>query len=579
LEPAHGVHRGPARACQSSGSGRRALEALETCPGTPVYQIYTNNFSRVSEPMSNMSSRYSRARLAAAVAVAFACGLIFASGFDLTRFSWAQARVNAPTKPSAAQIAPAADMESAFEAVADHARPAVVSIETERFQRGARPTLRQRGGRGQQLPPGIEDFFKQFDGPQSDTPEEASGSGFIVSADGYILTNNHVVADADRVNVTLFDKHIYTNAKVVGRDPTTDVAVIKIDATNLPTLSLGDDAQARVGQWVLAIGNPLQLDFTVTAGIVSAKGRNQSALLNNRYAITDYIQTDAAINPGNSGGPLLNIHGDVIGINSAIASGTGYYAGYGFAIPITLAKQVMNDLIKYGKVHRAVLGVSIGEVDANDARAAGLSTIGGAKIQSFEPEEDSPAKRAGAEVGDIIVSAAGHSVDQVNTLQRIIRGFKPGETVDLDVMRFGQKKTLHVKLGEPAAEATTVASADEGNAPSRGIKVGSQNDKLGISVAPVSAEFAQQAKLSSGLRNAIVVTSVTPSGPSYRNLLANDVIMSELYPTRRDIHTLDDLQAAVASIKSGDVIELKVCNPNPNTGVCQTRAVSIPIGK
>jgi serine protease Do len=532
----------------------------------------------VSEPMSNMSSRFSRARLGAAVAVAFLCGLIFASGFDLTRFSWAQARVNAPTKPSAAQIAPAADMESAFEAVADHARPAVVSIETERFQRGTRPTIRQRGGR-EQLPPGIEQFFRQFDGPQSDTPEEASGSGFIVSSDGYILTNNHVVADADRVNVTLFDKHIYTNAKVVGRDPTTDVAVIKIDATNLPTLNLGDDAQARVGQWVLAIGNPLQLDFTVTAGIVSAKGRNQSALLNNRYAITDYIQTDAAINPGNSGGPLLNIHGDVIGINSAIASGTGYYAGYGFAIPITLAKQVMNDLIKYGKVHRAVLGVSIGEVDANDAKAAGLSTIGGAKIQSFEPEDDSPAKRAGADVGDIIVAAGGHAVDQVNTLQRIIRGFKPGETVDLDVMRFGQKKTLHVKLGEPAAEATTVASADEGAAPSRGIKVGSQNDKLGISVSPVSPEFAQQAKLSSALRNAIVVTSVTPSGPSYRNLLQNDVILSELYPTRRDIHTLDDLQAAVAPIKSGDVIELKVCNPNPNTGVCQTRAVSIPIAK
>jgi serine protease Do len=329
----------------------------------------------------------------------------------------------------------------------------------------------------------------------------------------------------------------------------------------------------------LAIGNPLQLDFTVTAGIVSAKGRNQSALLNNRYAITDYIQTDAAINPGNSGGPLLNIRGDVIGINSAIASGTGYYAGYGFAIPITLAKQVMNDLIKYGKVHRAVLGVSIGEVDANDAKAAGLSTIGGAKIQSFEPDEDSPAKRAGGEVGDIIVSAAGHSVDQVNTLQRIIRGFKPGETVDLDVVRFGQKKTLHVKLGEPAAEVTTVANTDDGAAPSRTAKPGTQNEKLGITVAPVSAEFAQQAKLASGLRNSVVVTGVTASGPSYRNLLQNDVILSELFPTARAIHTLDDLQAAVATLKSGDVIELKVCNPNPTSGLCQTRAVSIPIGK
>jgi serine protease Do len=208
-----------------------------------------------------------------------------------------------------------------------------------------------------------------------------------------------------------------------------------------------------------------------------------------------------------------------------------------------------------------------------------LSTIGGAKIQSFEPEDDSPAKRAGAEVGDIVVAAGGHAVDQVNSLQRIIRGFKPGETVDLDVMRFGQKKTLHVKLAEPAAEATAVASADAATAPSRTDKVGSQNEKLGISVSPVSAEFAQQAKLSSGLRNAIVVTGVTASGPSYRNLFQNDVILGELYPARRDIHTLDDLQSAVGSVKSGDVVVLKVCNPNPSTGQCQTRSVSIPVEK
>jgi serine protease Do len=170
-------------------------------------------------------------------------------------------------------------------------------------------------------------------------------------------------------------------------------------------------------------------------------------------------------------------------------------------------------------------------------------------------------------------------VDQVNTLQRIIRGFKPGETVDLDVVRFGQKKTLHVKLGEPAAEVTTVANTDDGAAPSRTAKPGTQNEKLGITVAPVSAEFAQQAKLASGLRNSVVVTGVTASGPSYRNLLQNDVILSELFPTARAIHTLDDLQAAVATLKSGDVIELKVCNPNPTSGLCQTRAVSIPIGK
>src|SRR5215469_15719241 len=201
-----------------------------------------------------MTSRFSRARFGGAVVVAFFCGLIFASGFDLTHFSWAQGRVGSSTtavpKPSASQVAPAVDLESAFEAVADHARPAVVSIDIEKFAK-PRPVTRQVRPRGQgQLPPGMEQFFRQFDpnAQPDDTPEEASGSGFIVSPDGYILTNNHVVADADRVSVTLFDKRVFP-AKVIGRDSTTDIAVIKIDAgAQLPTLSLGDDAKARVGQ-------------------------------------------------------------------------------------------------------------------------------------------------------------------------------------------------------------------------------------------------------------------------------------------------------------------------------------------
>src|SRR5215469_14269991 len=225
-----------------------------------------------------MTSRFSRARFGGAVVVAFFCGLIFASGFDLTHFSWAQGRVgsstNAPPKPSASQVAPAVDLESAFEAVADHARPAVVSIDIEKFAK-AKPAVRQVRPRGQgQLPPGMEQFFRQFDNsPPDDTPEEASGSGFIVSEDGYILTNNHVVADADRVNVTLFDKRVFP-AKVIGRDSTTDVAVIKIEQGDLPVVSLGDDNAAKVGEWVLAIGNPLGLRETVTAGILSAKGRD-----------------------------------------------------------------------------------------------------------------------------------------------------------------------------------------------------------------------------------------------------------------------------------------------------------------
>ena len=533
-----------------------------------------------------MSTRYARARFGAAVVVAFLCGLIFASGFDLTRFGWAQGKVTGSgNKPSAAEVAPAADLESAFEAVAEHARPAVVSIETERFAR-QRPTARlRRAPGGQQLPPSIEDMLRGFDGPQSDQPEEASGSGFIVSPDGYILTNNHVVADADKVTVTLFDKTVYT-AKVIGRDPSTDVAVIKIDGKGFPTVNLGDDAKARVGQWVLAIGNPLQLNFTVTAGIVSAKGRNQTALLNpngqNPYAITDYIQTDAAINPGNSGGPLLNIRGDVIGINSAIASGTGYYAGYGFAIPITLAKQVMDDLIRFGKVKRAVVGVTLLDVQPNDAKAAGLQHAEGAKVTGFNPDgAESPAQKAGLEVGDIITAADGKGVDQVSTLQRIIRGHKPGDVVTLDVMRFGSKKSFSVKLAE-APDAAQLASADDAPAtvarPANNTATRAM-DRLGISVEPVSTEFAQTLKLAAPYRSGLRIASVAGNGPSYRNLFQNQIILGVLHPVRRDIHSVDDLQSVLASMKTGDVIELKVCSPSPTDGSCQTNAVGVQLEK
>jgi serine protease Do len=529
-----------------------------------------------------MSNRYYRARFGAAIVTAFLCGLVFASGFDLTHFGWAQQRVN-PTKPAPAQIASAAETETAFEAVADHARPAVVSIEVEKFAR-TRPAAQQRRGRGgQQLPPGIEDFFRQFDNQPNDQPEEASGSGFIVSPDGYILTNNHVVADADKVMVTLFDKRRF-EAKVVGRDPTTDVAVVKIDDKNLPTLSLGDDASARVGQWVLAIGNPLQLNFTVTAGIVSAKGRQQSGLLNprgdNPYAITDYIQTDAAINPGNSGGPLLNIRGDVIGINSAIASGTGYYAGYGFAIPITLAKQVMDDLIKYGKIKRAVVGVVLNEVTSTDARAAGLTTIGGAKVGGFNPESGSPAEKAGMEIGDVIVAAGGKAIDQVSTLQRIIRGYKPGDVVDLDVMRFGQRKTFKVKLAEPTEISSTVAdNEDDKGTTVRDENTGKANDKLGITVGPVTSDAVRGANVGAAYRNGLMVTKVSPRGPAWHSdgsgLLQGDIIVSELFPNKKDIKSADDLQQAVSGLKNGDVVEFKVYS----IGSGQTRAVSIQIGR
>ena len=326
--------------------------------------------------------------------------------------------------PAAAAVQPMIEAENAFMAVAEAVTPSVVSIRTERAIRD--PRVRP----GTRVPAG-------------------SGSGFIVSRDGYIMTNNHVVAGASRVNVVLLDKREFV-ARVVGRDPTTDVAVIKIDGADFPALGLGDDARARVGQWVLAIGNPLGLDFTVTSGIVSAKGR--SVPVNpDMYAISDFIQTDAAINPGNSGGPLVNIRGEVIGINSAILSPTGVNAGYGFAIPISLARDVMNDLIRYGEVRRAVLGLRLADVDAEIAERAGLREIRGAFVAGF-PEGPSPARAAGLAAGDVIVSVGGRAVDRVATLQRVVRALGPGAVTDVGFVRQGAERTVRVRLGAAPSE-------------------------------------------------------------------------------------------------------------------------------
>ncbi len=488
-----------------------------------------------------MATRYSRARLGAAVVTAFVCGLLFASGFDLTRFGFAQ-EGKAGAKVASSQVQSLAETGSAFEAIADHVTPSVVSIQTQRVRQNVR-AQRPRG----QVPPGLEDFFRNFDQqPQQQEPQEASGTGFIVSKDGYILTNNHVVADADKVTVTLLDKRSFT-AKVIGRDPTTDVAVIKVDGTNLPVANLGDDNAARVGQWVVAIGNPLGLDFTVTAGIISAKGRPLQGLLRNQYSITDYIQTDAAINPGNSGGPLVNIRGEVIGINSAIASSTGYYAGYGFAIPVTLAKQVMDDLISYGKIRRAVIGVAINDATPEDARAAGLEQVTGVVVRDYTYDKDSvsAAKSAGIERADVIVSADGKPTDRVSTLQRIVRSHKPGETVTFDVMRFGKKKSIKVKLQEAPSDEQVVASNDGAEAPNRDPASARKFDKMGIAVEPVSSDL--RARVPEPYRMGLMVSDVNVTGPSYRKLGSDQTILLEVLNPgpRKVLRSAADLDAVL----------------------------------
>jgi serine protease Do len=312
------------------------------------------------------------------VILAFLVGLLLAGTLDLPGASSAQQgdRYAADTPAAPAGMAELQNLSEAFASVAEAVKPSVVFIKSGK--RGARD---ERRVPHPQLPPGFEEFFPQL--PQMRPPEfqEAAGSGFIVSRDGYILTNDPVVDGSDVVTVRLLDRREF-KAKVIGTDPGTDLAVLKIEAKNLTPAPLGDSDAARVGEWVLAVGNPLgeNLTFTVTSGIISAKGRTLALPNVSDRSIQDFIQTDAAINPGNSGGPLVATSGRVLGVNSAIASRTGFYSGYGFAIPINLAREVMDQIISHGEVRRSVLGIAVRNASANDAAYVGLPDIRGVLV-------------------------------------------------------------------------------------------------------------------------------------------------------------------------------------------------------
>jgi len=505
-------------------------------------------------------------KLSSIVVVVFALGVAFASALDLPRPGRAEqaprARPLLTGQPVARNVA-GVELPN-FADVAEAVKPSVVFIRSEHR---SRPSQDLQG-----IPREFQDFFRQF---QQREPQyrEGTGSGFIVSADGYILTNNHVVAEADRVTVKLLDNREFT-ARVVGRDPATDVAVIKIDANHLPAAALGNSDAARVGDWVLAIGNPLEFQFTVTAGIISAKGRNLPGLVDpgQQYSIQDFIQTDAAINPGNSGGPLVNVRGEVVGINSAIASQTGFYAGYGFAIPINLARRVMDDLVATGRVQRAILGVFIGEITPEDADYVGLHDIRGVVVKDYSGK-NSPARAAGIQPGDVIVALNDSAIDHVAQLQQMVAFRRPGEVVRVTAVRHnGERHTYEVRLAVAPSDSDQTASnaatgADSGMTASEG--------KLGVTVETPTPEFVRQAPLTDDHRG-LVVSDVQEGGPSWGKVFGPDQGGPDVILQVNDqrVRTREDFQRALRAVRNGEVVQLNVYNVR----LGQSRVVRIRAG-
>jgi serine protease Do len=437
----------------------------------------------------------SKKKFAVVLAVCAAASILGFGGGRLTAISSSQAQTPQAQKSAAGALPD-------FSVLVEQNGPAVVNISTT-----AAPVRTQM-----QLPqipgdPGdpIQDFFRRFQipMPQGDAIRKGVGSGFIVSADGYILTNAHVVDDASEVTVKLTDKREF-KAKVIGVDRRTDVALVKIDARNLPMVRIGDAAKARVGEWVAAIGSPFGLENTVTAGIISAKSRS---LPDETYV--PFIQTDVAINPGNSGGPLFNMAGEVIGINSQIYSRTGGYMGLSFAVPIDVAMKVKTDLQKYGKVSRGRLGVTIQGVSQELADSFGLKKAQGALVSAVEPK--SPADKAGVKTGDIILAVDGRDIENSVDLPRVIGETRPGTTVNLKVWRQGETRELTASLGEAPAEKVARADSESKTKPG----------KLGLALRPLTEEERKQIEAEGGL---LVEQS---EGPAARaGVQAGDVILA-----------------------------------------------------
>ena len=439
-----------------------------------------------------------------------------------------------------------------FSTAAEAVTPMVVHIRTTMTR-----TVRQ-----QQVPDIFREFFgDEFGGQRQPRRQQgqASGSGVIISKDGYIITNNHVVQDADEVEVIMTDKRSF-KAKVIGTDPLTDLAVIKVDANNLPAITLGDSDALKLGEWVLAVGYPLDLESTVTAGIVSAKGRRIGILdqeqRQGQQNATDrqtkdspveaFIQTDAAINPGNSGGALVNLRGELVGINSAIASATGYYSGYGFAVPVSLVKKVSADLLKYGNVQRGYIGILPIELNSTVAKEKGAKIGRGIYVESVV--DKGAAEAAGLKKGDVIVKMEGQTLDSDAQMREIIGRRRPGDIVNVTVNRDGSERDFKVELRNRNGGRDVIKKADVTAA-------NTSLSTLGASFEELSAQDAKQLGVTGGVR----VKKLTEGKLAETDIEEGFIIVKA---NGKNVKTTKDLQAIMASVKEGEGLMLIGMYPN-----------------
>ena len=481
---------------------------------------------------------------AALLSIAFLGGAAGVAGWEHFSPPLAAAQAQAPAaNPLLVQGLPD------FSPLVDAVGPSVVNIRT--MEKVTRQGVEFQGFPG--MDPDMLEFFRRFGlpvpsmppqqrpGPQGneggddgESQPSGVGSGFILSSDGYIMTNAHVVEGASEVMVTLADKREF-KAKIVGADKRTDVAVVKIDAKGLPAVKIGDVNRLKVGEWVMAIGSPFGLENTVTAGIVSAKQRDTGDYL-------PFIQTDVAINPGNSGGPLINMRGEVVGINSQIYSRSGGFMGISFAIPMDEAIRVSDQLRATGKVSRGRIGVQIGPVDKEVAESIGLGSATGALVSAVEP--DSPAAKAGLQAGDVIVQFNGTKIDKVSDLPRLVGNTKPGSKVSLTIFRRGKQQQLAITVADVPADESQVAQAPEASGATANAKT------LGLRVTDLTA--AQKKAL--GVRGGVQVAEA--SGPAARaGMRPGDVVLAI---ANTEVASVKDFEAALAKADQSKPVNVLV---------------------